>query len=317
MFISSLSTFEKIEVKQIEKVYYHSKSVKGKDFDTETGRLKMSIKEHLIYRFEILKLIDEGSFGNVVKVWDHKKGKEYAIKVIKTGESFVKKSKREIDVLSRFKNHDSNHVLLLYGTFTFRNHLCMIMKLYETNLTKFLKKNKNVAVDEIERQIVEGLKYIHSCNIIHGDLKPDNVLIKGSNIVLCDFGLSQFFEPGKKNEYQSIQTLWYRAPEIVLKYDYDKMIDYWSLGCIMYELIHNRVLFRVITEVDLFILMNVYFGAPPNLIELKRFHYLYDSVENPCYVRHNNEIFAFKDDEFKKRNNIPYLNWNPENRISI
>ena len=63
--------------------------------------------------------------------------------------------------------------------------------------------------------------------------------------------------------------------------------------------------------------MNVYFGAPANLIELKRFHYLYDSVENPCYIRHNNEIFAFKDDEFKKRNNIPYLNWNPENRISI
>ena len=69
----------------------------------------------------------------------YKKGKEYAVKVIKTENHLLKNPGNRCFI--RFKNHDSNHVLLP-GTFTFRNHLCMIMKLYETNLTKFLKKQE-------------------------------------------------------------------------------------------------------------------------------------------------------------------------------
>ena len=62
MWKNSFSSFEKKEISKIEKVYYHQKmNSKNDNFDTESGRLKMDVKQHLIYRFEIMKLIDKGS----------------------------------------------------------------------------------------------------------------------------------------------------------------------------------------------------------------------------------------------------------------
>ena len=99
MWKNSFSSFEKKEISKIDKVYYHQKMInKNEDFDTESGRLKMDVKQHLIYRFEIMKLIDKGSFANVVKVLDHKNKKNYAIKVVKTGIYTWKSRGRDITV---------------------------------------------------------------------------------------------------------------------------------------------------------------------------------------------------------------------------
>ena len=317
MWKSAYSSYEKSEIKLVDKVYYHKKNP-VKNFDTSTGRLRMEVKQHLIYRYEILKLIDEGSFGNVVKVLDHKTKKQYAIKVIKSGDCFFNKSKVEVETLSKFKDHDNNRVLLLYGTFKFRNHLCLIMKLYKTNLSKFIKKNR-IEEDFIlktEAQIRQGLEYIHNLDIIHCDIKTDNILLKNNNdIVICDFGLVEKCKKGNKVDYSQKQTLWYRAPEILFSQDFDHSIDYWGLGCILYEMKTGRVLFKVSNEIELFVLLNVYLGPPPNLHELKKYHYLYDSIENPNFVKYRDNIYVFKDTEFKRRNKFNYLDWNPDNRI--
>ena len=78
---------------------------------------------------------------------------------------------------------------------------------------------------------------------------------------------------------------------------------------------NNRVLFKVTNETDLSILMNVYLGYPSFYKKLKKYNYLYDNLDSPLFIQNNNEIFAFKENEFTKRNpNNKYLNWDPKKR---
>ena len=91
-------------------------------------------------------------------------------------------------------------------------------------------------------QILRGLYYMHSANIMHRDLKPSNILINADcDLKICDFGLSRGFgeevdECLKKTAY--VVTRWYRAPEVsLLNKSYNKSLDMWSVGCIFAELL--------------------------------------------------------------------------------
>lgn len=99
-------------------------------------------------------------------------------------------------------------------------------------------------------QILCGLKYIHSANVIHRDLKPGNLLVNADcELKICDFGLARGCSenpeenPGFMTEY--VATRWYRAPEIMLSFSsYHKGIDVWSVGCILAELLGGTPLFK-------------------------------------------------------------------------
>ena len=97
-------------------------------------------------------------------------------------------------------------------------------------------------------QILRGLKYIHSANVLHRDLKPGNLLVNADcELKICDFGLARGFsehpdQSGFMTEY--VATRWYRAPEIMLSFqNYTKAIDIWSVGCILAEMLGSKVLF--------------------------------------------------------------------------
>ncbi len=93
---------------------------------------------------------------------------------------------------------------------------------------------------------------MHENFILHRDLKSQNILIGGEgNAVIIDFGLSRFYGQNPNPMTRNVQTLYYRAPEVLLgaRYYSDK-IDIWSLGCIYSEMILGRILFRGESEVD-------------------------------------------------------------------
>ncbi len=72
-------------------------------------------------------------------------------------------------------------------------------------------------------------------NMLHGDLKPDNVIVHDQNHVqLIDFGLANFAGKTPKNAY--IQSRWYRAPEVLLGLPATPQVDMWSLGCLLVEM---------------------------------------------------------------------------------
>lgn len=102
-------------------------------------------------------------------------------------------------------------------------------------------------------QVCRGLKYIHSANVLHRDLKPGNLLVNADcELKICDFGLARGLSAtptGFMTEY--VATRWYRAPEIMLSFKcYTKAIDMWSVGCIFAELLGGKPLFKGRDYVD-------------------------------------------------------------------
>ncbi|KAI5298814.1 hypothetical protein KEM56_003762 [Ascosphaera pollenicola] len=117
-------------------------------------------------------------------------------------------------------------------------------------------------------QILCGLKYIHSANVLHRDLKPGNLLVNADcELKICDFGLARGFsiDPDENAGYMTeyVATRWYRAPEIMLSFpSYTKSIDVWSVGCILAELLGGRPFFKGRDYVDQLNQILHYLGSP-------------------------------------------------------
>lgn len=88
-------------------------------------------------------------------------------------------------------------------------------------------------------QLIKGVNYCHSRRIIHRDLKPQNILVtQDQTLKIADFGLARVFTLPIKTLTHEIETLWYRAPEILLgQKEYSLGVDIWAVGCIFAELI--------------------------------------------------------------------------------
>lgn len=121
----------------------------------------------------------------------------------------------------------------------------------ETDLHSVIKAGilKKVHKQYIIYQLLAGLKYVHSGEIVHWDLKPSNILINSEcHIKICDFGLARSVVATEEDEIaimtEYVATWWYWAPEIVLgSSKYSKKVDIWSVGCILAELINEWPLF--------------------------------------------------------------------------
>jgi len=122
-------------------------------------------------------------------------------------------------------------------------------------------------------QTLCGLKYIHSANVLHRDLKPGNLLVNADcELKICDFGLARGYTPGtgtsggKNNQgfmTEYVATRWYRAPEIMLSFaNYATAIDVWSVGCILAELLGGKPIYKGRDYVDQLNQILHYLGTP-------------------------------------------------------
>lgn len=131
------------------------------------------------------------------------------------------------------------NVIQLLDSFETNNEFCLVTELAQGQLYEILEEDKKLPEKEIRKiamQLVAGLFYLHSNNVIHRDIKPQNVLISANGIIkICDFGFARAIE--NKAMITSIKgTPLYMAPELLKEYPYNQKADLWSLGVILYEL---------------------------------------------------------------------------------
>jgi len=136
------------------------------------------------------------------------------------------------------------------GSFDF---VWLVMPLMEGNLYQLLQSDHTITKDHVILflyQILCGVKYIHSANVFHRDLKPQNILLNYSKgtAKICDFGTGKFHsEDLVATQIKEVSTFSYRAPEAILSKEYyNHAVDLWAVGCILAELlIHSKTPFFV------------------------------------------------------------------------
>lgn len=157
---------------------------------------------------------------------------------------------------------------LYYGHFTIgRNQACLVLEKLQTDLYEFQKsrraEGKPLSVEELRfhgRIILTALSELHAYGIIHGDIKPENILLDHQNrCKIADFGLAQIYPEWRCT---TIQSQPYRAPEVVLGGPMNTGVDIWSFGCMMYNLLSGSMLFRSSNDWEHMSQIVTVFGMP-------------------------------------------------------
>ncbi|CAG4972739.1 unnamed protein product [Colias eurytheme] len=263
-------------------------------FDDENGSYNKQIHDHIAYRYEILEVIGKGSFGQVIRAFDHRSGNQVAIKIIRNKKRFHHQALVEVRVLDhlRLKDKDQAHnVIHMLDYFYFRNHLCISFELMSINLYELIKKNnyQGFSLSLIRRfasSLLRCLRLLEAENIIHCDLKPENILLKArgsSSIKVIDFGSSCY---AHARVYTYIQSRFYRSPEVILGLHYGAPIDMWSMGCILAELHTGYPLFPGENEAEQLACIMELLGPPPPdlLLHATRKRLFFDSKGAPRTV---------------------------------
>lgn len=243
--------------------------------DDKDGYYKIRIGEIMNGRYQVQSTLGKGMFSGVVRAVDITNKKLVAIKMMRNNDALRKGGFTEIAILQKLNDADPEnrkHIVKFERHFEHKGHLCLAFENLSLNLREVLRKfGNNIGINlsatrAYAHQIFVALAHLRRCNIIHADLKPDNILVghyeiryietwltsvdqvnETRNVLkICDLGtaIDRSDAATSHNEITPyLVSRFYRAPEIILGMPYDYAIDMWSIGCTLYELYTGKILF--------------------------------------------------------------------------
>ena len=220
------------------------------------GGMSEELDKHITRKYEVSHKLGKGAYGIVWKATEKKTSKVVALK--KVFDAFqnstdAQRTYREVVYLLQM-NHENIVDLIQVLKADNDKDIYLVFEYMETDLHATIRAN---ILEEIHKQYImyqgfNALKYMHSANIVHRDMKPANLLLNSECLMkVADFGLArtlsdigsdQIAEGSNKDSMTDyVATRWYRAPEILVgSLHYGYCADLWSLGCIFGEMVNVR-----------------------------------------------------------------------------
>ncbi|GLI60384.1 hypothetical protein VaNZ11_002393 [Volvox africanus] len=202
--------------------------------------------------YEYISTLGEGTYGQVWKCREKESGRLVAVKAFKEAHLdlvTLKLAVREAKVLNGINHPNIVRMIASYKSKSGR--LYLVLEYVETSLHSHLQRFPRGLPAMLTKilcwQLLYAVAYLHEKNILHRDIKPDNILVTKEGVLkLCDFGFARYTSCGPRyvqHGTQYITTRWYRAPEVLIGDKYGPSSDIWSVGCTIAEIATGRPLF--------------------------------------------------------------------------
>lgn len=224
--------------------------------------------------FQKDRQVGAGTYGSVFVGADKVTGAVVALKRINTeaeANGFPITAIREVKILKALCHENIvqlKEVVTSKDQGGFSKNVFMVMEYLEYDLTGVIETPEiRITEDHIKswsNQLLKGIHYMHTNNIMHRDLKASNLLINSRGVLkIADWGLARTWNPQMKRLTNPVITLWYRPPELLLgAIKYSPKIDMWSAGCIIAEMFRRGGLLKGTNEAHQLNLIFAMLGHP-------------------------------------------------------